>query len=148
MLLLSGGNRGSGHGSAQGIQLSAFTEIVFRPLPLFICLNGAAGGVLTGFLLANLTSVHKALAVTLEIVLLGTMSSILFGTELGMIGSVSVIIVAAGTFLYSGYTYADLVALLQGGSVTKESNADKTTNLPVLNKVENGDTPDKSKDML
>jgi hypothetical protein len=61
--------------------------------------------------------VHKALALTIEIVLLSVLSSILFGTELGVIGVVSVFVVASGTFMYSGYAWEDLMQLLQGGSL-------------------------------
>ena len=108
----------------QGVSISAFTGIIFHPLPLFICLNGAAGGILTGFLLANLSSVHKALGMTIEIVLLSVLSSVLFGTKLGLIGAASVLIVASGTFMYSGYTWSDLLHLIQGqGSPGSHSKA-------------------------
>ena len=116
MVVLSGAGGGATK-AEQGMSVQAFTGVISHPLSLFICLNGAAGGILTGFLLANLTSVHKALAVTIEIVLLSVLSSVLFGTELGVIGLVSVLLVATGTFMYSGYTLEDLVQLLQGGSL-------------------------------
>ncbi len=116
MVVLPGAGGGATK-AEQGMSFHAFTGVLLNPLSLFICVNGAAGGILTGFLLANLSSVHKALALTIEIVLLSVLSSILFGTELGVIGVVSVFVVASGTFMYSGYAWEDLMQLLQGGSL-------------------------------
>jgi succinate dehydrogenase hydrophobic anchor subunit len=122
MLVLPGAGGGATK-AEQGVGISAFSGVLFHPLSLFICLNGAAGGILTGFLLANLTSVHKALAVTIEILLLGVLSSLMFGTELGMIGSLSIVVVAAGSFMYSGYTWKDLLELIQGGPPSAAAGA-------------------------
>jgi UDP-sugar transporter A1/2/3 len=124
MLVLPGAGGGATK-AEQGVGISAFTGVLFHPLSLFICVNGAAGGILTGFLLANLSSVHKALGVTIEIVLLSVLSSIMFGTALGVVGVLSVLVVASGTFMYSGYTLSDLVQLMQGGSL--EASGAKTS---------------------
>eukprot|EP00946_MAST-07B_sp_MAST-7B-sp1_P005419 g5419.t1 len=131
MFVLAGAGGGA-RGADQGLGFSAFSSVLFHPLALFICLNGAAGGILTGFLLAHLTSVHKALAVTIEIVALSVLSSVMFNTELGVIGSLSVLVVAAGTFMYSGYTLKDLLQLIQGGGET--SSPEKHTEGGATNK--------------
>eukprot|EP00937_MAST-01D_sp_MAST-1D-sp2_P002141 g2141.t1 len=74
---------------------------VLRPLVLLIILNSASMGIVTSLFLKHLSSVLKAIASALEIVLTAVVSYLIFGTDLGVFTVISMCLVAFGVYLYS-----------------------------------------------
>jgi hypothetical protein len=93
----------------------AFVGILFNPYTLLIAVNGAVGGLLTGYLLSVLTSVHKAIAAAIEIVIIAGLSWVFFGSDLSVFTIGSVAVVSVGVYLYSGSSLTDLLKLVTGG---------------------------------
>ena len=74
---------------------------VFHPLVLLIILNSASMGIVTSMFLKHLSSVLKAIASAMEIILTAIVSYIVFGTDLGAYTVTSMLCVAFGVYLYS-----------------------------------------------
>jgi UDP-sugar transporter A1/2/3 len=136
---LFGGNNSDSNSTAIPFSIHAFFSILMNPHLLLIALNGAANGLLTGYLLSCLTSVHKAIAAAIEIGFTALLSWLFFGSDFGIFTISSVVVVMTGVYLYSGYTLNQLKALVTGTS-QKAGEAKSSLNLQETNDDDEAET--------
>eukprot|EP00937_MAST-01D_sp_MAST-1D-sp2_P002910 g2910.t1 len=89
-------------GGASLAKALAWRELrgALHPLVLLIILNSASMGIVTSLFLKHLSSVLKAIASALEVVLTAVVSHLVFGTDLGAHTVCSIGLVALGIYLY------------------------------------------------